>query len=273
MQSIRGAMGALVLASLSTTAAATTVELEFQITTTWKEITTTYGGGRTSISDPSFQPETFTATIRFDLEHPWQRLSQPVEANASAETSFDPATTFFTSSPFTQELRLPPPSGTTEYADTTATYSQYQYGTFQDADQAMAVVKQINITAQQAWQGPDFDGTDRPNVHLYGRQIQFEADGDPLSSKQFTDLTGEDALAFLQTQIGILQRSAFQESSWRMTPGATVINPVDHYRISYHGDVVLRSVSVVPEPSTLLLMLFGGAMVAAARITRQRRPD
>jgi len=146
MKSIRSAMGALVLASLSATAAATTVEIDFLVFANMKEITTELDGVATSVIDTSFQPVSFNLTARVDLADPWQTLYQESDGVMRASARYDPATMSLSPTPFTESLHVPAPAGAAVFDEAGAFHAQDRY-----AGQHPTVRNEVALNAGELW--------------------------------------------------------------------------------------------------------------------------
>jgi len=258
MASIRSALGALILATTSATASATLVDLDFSITDTTRNIR----GNGTSTLDPSFQPVSFHVTVRIDVSkpvHPDEESLRGPRYEEGAWRTFDPTVTSFTSTPFTDELL---PAAAVGAETLRGSFYQAQLGVYEDADQPMPVHTQSWFRG--TWASGIYGSSTRRDHSV---QVALRLTAEPLSWNQFHKLTPEDLIAFFQSQIGVVYVGGFTESgqSLALIDGASV-----YQNIEYIGDMSIHAVTVVPEPSTLLLGLLGGALVSV-QIGRLRR--
>ena len=253
------------LACLSNSASAGLIEATFDVTFTSKEDYWYRDGISGGLGNTLAQPISFTTSVRFELDNPpTQTLEQPPIGVAGASISFQPLHVYFTYTPFTNALFVSSPAVATWEDQAGVSYGLSQVSQAGNADQAVPVLEQMYLARGHSWQVTGMDGAGTTTTQAYMRGIAFQVDGSPMSSNQFTQLTGEDTLAFLQTQVGVVHSQAFFEFKEHSVFDPTV--PYDRpFRsiegTEYLGDVVLRSVTAVPEPGALMLSLSGIALV------------
>ncbi len=261
MTPIRRAMCAWLLTSVSATASAAIVEVDFLITATAKEI---HHAGTITI-DPAFQPVTFHVKVHFDPYNPLnpdEERYRPPHNDIGAWGLFLLSGSAFAPTPLSDDLQ--PPGGMPQQSSISGSFYRRQEGVLQDPWQALPLATRTRFSFSQTW--ADTTGT---STSWSSRRIDFDHLGEPVTYAEFSDLTGDDVLAFYQSQIGVSYEGAFTEENWRWVSSDTSTSP-ERLTFQYVGDVTIHAVSVVPEPGALAMLLVGGAMVAA-HIGRVRR--
>ena len=222
--------------------------------------------------DLTFSPVTFSISMYLDMGKViWQSLSQFHVPYVAVGFGNAPV---FTSTPFTSTLLVPAPANadiSTPHGN--ATY----YKNFTQAplsnEQPLPEWDQARFSTSDYWTAPTDGSADITTVYNHGMGIAFTSFVGEVPVNQLKLISGPDLAAFLQGQIGKVQTDAFHEygllGTTRPSIGG-VEEALSGNRIMYRGDVVIRSVTVVPEPDTLLLSLVGMG-VAALSITRRRR--
>lgn len=265
-----------VLALLPVCASATTVELVFDVNVTTRfvgEVNVAFGPRWKS--DLAFLPQSFAVTARFDLEDPAVRPNGI--ADLFAVTTFSGGGgASLTQTPYTAGMR----AGIASVSDETHAYFT----------QAVLISNlpptptPVGTATSAGFSASSFVETigDVGVVRQYFRGIYLgENSGDVLTAENFHDLAGTEFVSWLQARTGPAYTARFTEQYEHRVAGLalyegqwlTSFAPED--LISYEGvrlagNATLRSVSVVPEPSSALLMLLGLA-VAGTAAARGRR--
>lgn len=257
---IAGAM----LAFAAFTASATTAQLTVDVLAKTKTVT----ANNSISSDPGFKPASFSMVFKFDLENPYQSLMLYPGYRPWAMTILDYSTTSSTPTPFTAGMAVLPTQGA--YAQGPLTQIAFDRMLSEwniNGDLALPSTERIHFTSSDTWQSPTQGETFVR--HSNWRGIEWMQDGPVLSPNQLATATGDEVLAFLQSQVGKSFANAFYEDAWTgeyYDFSSASTGYVYQTGTSIRGDIFIRSVEVVvPEPETLALCAAGLALIAWRR--------
>ncbi len=279
---MRTCLAAAVLAASTFTAQASTVEMVVDVMATNLQQSHLEQGGVVTTNDPSFVPAQFQWLIRFDLDQP---TVYPVQSTNGTGGEQLTTSTFFQGgetslTPYSATLiGLVPPGAPVLSPGTTQVYAESSTRdlSFFPMAGAQAVNIQTGFAGGGAWQAVA-DGL--ATTIAYGRSFNFAGAAAPVPNSQFQPMSSQDFVSYLQSKVGQTQVGAFNESitKWvqKTNPPGDVILISDapdalvaQDGIWISGDVSIRSVAVVPEPATYLLMGLGLALVVVVLGRRQ----
>lgn len=115
------------------------------------------------------------------------------------------------------------------------------------------------------------DGKGNVVEHTGSRIISWEQSSDAFNLETWAPITDVEFISLLNSRIGLVVEDGYKEQSHTLKSyGVQTPFPTSQQKgFSVAGDVVLRSVSVVPEPSTYALTGLGLAAIAARRRIRR----
>ena len=266
-----------VAVGLSTTAAhADVVQVVFDVTAHTRELIqmsrdlpelSTYERDRT------FAPEPFQFTVQFDLDNPSIRAVGPGNSNsgeilwgyavynggAGASTS---------ATPFTEGLLsgFPPAESATQPLFTQVVQNQTTPRSIFYPTAPQVVTADVVFGTSATWSSLD---NDVQNTWNYGRGLSLTLPTSKVSNSNFHLWTGQEFVDALLATVGVVRTDAFHEGMFQSVtePGASPwTDPYQATKVAITGDVVLRSVTVVPEPSSAVLMGMGlGVLMVGLR--------
>ncbi len=213
-----------------------------------------------------FVPQHFEFTVRIDLDHPFTEEGaltvNPLLRNATS-TFIDSPANRVSLSPFSAAMMalLPDPAGAVTPARAFA-YIEQSTPVVDVPTEPVHILG--NVGTGQVWLSSGAPGT--ASV-AYRRGFDFSALGEIMPSDALHAMTGEQFASFLQSKVGQAGFGRYEESVGLLYAGGEPVISMDALRVL--GDVTIRSVAVVPEPSTYLLMGLGLSLVAVVRRRKQ----
>lgn len=259
-------LAAVSLAVTGLLAQAQVVEVNMSVTANSRSVGHLVDGVYTVTNDPDFQVQTFSYTTTFDLgtgviSPPSLNGSDMVASGFYGGASSGP-------SPFTASLMAmaPDPQNAMDLP-----FAGYLLSVPASADATSpAAVSQTLLAGgtNLLWIGSSSGSVS------YGRGVGWAVPGAAIAAQDLKAWSSDEFLTFLQGQTGKVLVGAYQESFDTNSENRIVIGdalpsgPAVHDSVSIQGDVVIQSVTVVPEPSSVLLMGLGLPMLALARRRR-----
>lgn len=254
---------ALALAATGLLAQAQVVEVNMSVTANSRSVGHLVDGVYTVTNDPDFQAQTFSYTTTFDLgtgvvSPPTLSGSDMVASDIYSVGSSGP-------SPFTASMMAmaPDPQNAMNFS-----FAGYMLSVPASADATSPVAVSQTLLAggtNLLWIATSSGSAS------YGRGVSWEVPGAAIAAQDLKAWSSEEFLSYLQGQTGKVLVGAYQESFDTNSEKPIVIGaplpagPAVHDSVSIQGDVVIQSVTVVPEPATYLLMGLGLSLVAAVR--------
>jgi len=213
----------------------------------------------------------FQITYGFDTEYPW--LDTPgTSSTVYVSSLFHQGSS--TTTPYTSWLQAPLPL---EVTPDWPLYTQVVYGhsiTDYDGPAVPRVSWEfMGLNTGMTWFGKNPEVWESTG---YNRGISWSEKGPMISRNEFHALNANEVISWLESHKGLTLEGAFNESVTvvkhsNLPSSNSGADSLMYWRsIGVTGDVVLREVSVVPEPASLPLMLFGTMAVVLA-VTRGRR--
>lgn len=268
---LRASLTALALVIGSASAGAETVEVLMDVTSTSRSLGQLVNGEYVVTEDAGFQAQTFTYSVRFDLD---SALITPAEPTSDFDKTIYGGFNLLSDSvtPYTASLLAMAPSEAPSFSAPFAGYILSVPGS-STATEPLPVSQSASFNNFSMWGGLGIGS----GHTFYSRSLSVNSLGAPTSADDLKAWTPAEYLAYLQAQTGRTLVGAYQEGydsqvtdsvpgSW-FGFGTPVV--VSHDSVSIQGDMVIRSVAVVPEPSTYVLMGLGLSLVAAVRRRRQ----
>ena len=275
---IKQALSALALTCAAASAAAAPVEVVFDIATTKRTMHEWIDGQIHTATDPDFEHVSFSIAFEFDTDHILTQNVFPGDdaTPAYAFTRFAGGTGQPAFSPLYPLLHARMPANGTRHSGSDVTYSKDLQALAASPDEPVPVLEQARFVSYDGWSASDGVAPDAVAVYRHEQTIALQRQGTPLSAGQLTALTGGELVAYLQSQIGVLQVGAFSESGGillqRYVDGVPQGPAGGEYvdaGVVFKGDVTIRSVTAVPEPGALGLVLVGVGLLWGLR-TRHR---
>jgi len=200
--------------------------------------------------------------VQIDLDHLFTQegtLAVIPLLRSVTSTFIDSPANWVSQSPFSADMMalLPDPAGAVTPARALASIQQ----STPVVDVPTEPVHILGSLAMgQAWLSSGAPGS--ASV-AYRRGFDFNVLGEVLPSDALHAMTGEEFASFLQSKVGQAGFGRYEESVGLLFAGGEPVISMDALRVL--GDVTIRSVAVVPEPSTYLLMGLGLSLMAAMR--------
>lgn len=268
---------AVTLTWVAITAGAAPVEVVLDVTVTTKGTVEWRHSSYRHAVDPTFQPVSFMVSFQFDPGSISSQQRWPYTLGSDGAftlTEFNGKAVHSTPTPLTASLQRSMPAGGTSGRHGDVTHFKTVNMWPPQCGDALSFMESLSFGNGSSWSAADVDGPGWITEHGYWRSITIDSEGTILSPDQLTELSGDDALALLGASVGILQRDAFHEGNsltiQQPTQGGWLTLAADR-SINCRGDVVIRSVTSVPEPGTWAFSLMGLAMMAER--LRRRRAD
>lgn len=271
-----------VLAACAMAAQAEVVQVVLDVAPQSRTIEQWLPGSLDKTVDTSFQPQAFQWVVSFDLDRAVIDGAQtyPEVSSMQAGIWFQGATTSTTpyTASFNSVLPLPDAPMVSNGVKVGAWLSKSIDKPPLYLPHTLGVT--VDINDGTAWRTSESEG--RIESRGYGRGVSFLEDGPVTSNGDFHAWTANEFVAYLQSQIGKTKLNRFSESAsyevLQRDPapgtvvGATFEGPLTAMASVYIlGDVTIRSVTAIPEPSSWLSMSLGlGALVGLMR-QRSRR--
>lgn len=259
------------LSSLTAVAAqAEVVEVTWDVTALTRSVGSTVGGVYGEQVDTSFQPQTFSYTVSFDLNSavinppaPFAVTDPGAPYPSGVATSgwFDLLT--HSATPFTPGLLASAPDRQSALFD--ANFAGYSLSA-PDTSTISApepVLQESRVGTFALW-------SMATGTTSYSRGVSFQTMGNPVAAQELQAWTPAEYVAYLQSHTGEVLSGAFVEaydfnSQSVFVIGTPLPSVNQHDSITITGDAVIRSVSVVPEPATYALMGVGLSLMAWVR--------
>lgn len=260
----------LTLACTSMAAQAEILELVFDVTGTTRETMHVDGPGNAPWQvDASFTPQDFSVTVRLDTASARYSTDTAPDGTQHASTGFDAT---LSATPYTGEMRAGFPAG---YPGG-GTLAQTLPPAPSSGDPASADVRfrTFNATAYQVG-----STSSQYTRFWYSLETLLQLPGQPVLPGDFHALDGAEIAQWLRSQVGTTFADGYSESTMDISykvlsqPNPPVLTPpieqTSANGLRYGGDLTLRSVTAVPEASTLAMAGIG--LLAAARMARRQR--
>jgi hypothetical protein len=276
MASIKQALGAFALTWMAATAGATPVEVVFDVTATSRTMHEWFDNSNHQMTDPDFEPVAFTIALSFD---PDRILTQHVDrgtvSRGYAYTRFVGGTGTPAITPFYPLLHSPRPQNGVQKSGSDAAFGKDLQAFPSTPGQLLPVLEHASLLSYEGWRASYIGEPDAVMEADHRQIISLQRQGTPISINQLTKLSGEDALSFLQSQIGITHVGGYAESGGiviRRGAGAPQgpFGLIADRGVVFNGDVTIRSVTAVPEASGFLMGMIGMAVVALCLGARRR---
>lgn len=213
-----------------------------------------------------FVPQHFEFTVRIDLDHPYTSEGSlaliPLLRDVTSTFADSPGN-WVSESPFSADMMalLPDPAGAVAPARAFAIIEQ-STPVVEVPTQPVRILG--SVAMGQGWLSTGAPGT---ATVAYHRGFDFSVLGEVMPSDALHAMTGEQFASFLQSKVGQAGFGRYQESVGLLFAGGEPVISMDALHV--FGDVTIKSVAVVPEPSTYLLMGLGLSLVAVARRRQQ----
>ncbi|MFZ2989648.1 PEP-CTERM sorting domain-containing protein [Ideonella sp.] len=225
-------------------------------------------GTYTVTDDAGFAPETFSYAARFNL-----RIDGALSAPSLSESNVIKSGVFFggvsTPSPFTASLVATAPESLVNQMNSGSASYLLAVPKTATVVAPAAVSQRVFLSVGQFW-------SSAAGYEQYGRSVSWTTQGAPIAASSLTPWSPDEFVAHWQSLVGQTLDGAYKESydlssqsPYALLGGVTPPPPTLHDNVSIYGDVVIRSVTVVPEPSTYLLMGLGLSLVAVVRRRQQ----
>lgn len=204
-------------------------------------------------------PQHFDFTVRFDTDNPLRQetdltLNPLLRYASSAFIGGDGVSISLSPVSASMQAQLPDPQKASTIMLPSVTVTQTT-PEVQPPTQPVAIFGAFSTG--QAWLG---DGT-ADNVPVsYSRGFTFNQQGAVVSSDTLHAMTGDEFVSFLQAHIGQAGFGQYKEVVNQRIAGS--VSGLFMDLVSLQGDVTLRSVAVVPEPASLMLMGLGLPLLA-----------
>lgn len=258
---------AVAVASCAMQVQAATVELVADVAVTSYQKLNTAQGSFSYDNLLGSIPQHFDFTVRFDTDNPLTEetvlalnpllryvSSTFVVGAVGGSTSLSPVSASMLAQLPDPQKAVTPMSTVVSVAQTTPEV--------QPPTQPVAIFG--DFVTGQAWLG---DGT-ADNVPVsYSRGFTFNQQGAVVSSDTLHAMTGDEFVSFLQAHIGQAGFGQYKEAVNQRIAGS--VSGLFMDLVSLQGDVTLRSVAVVPEPASLMLMGLGLPLLAWVRRRQQ----
>jgi len=260
---IRPSWVALVVAVSSLCAHAQTVMVTMDVTANARTIGHVVNGTYTVSNDTGFLPATFSYAESFNL-----KIDGALSAPSLSERNVIESG-FFSGrgsapSPFTASLVTTAPASLVNQMN--SGYAGYLLFVPKTATAVAPAA-----VSQQAFLSTGLFWSSAAGYEQYGRSVSWTTQGAPIAASSLTPWSPDEFLAHWQSLVGQTLVGAYKESydlssqsPYAPLGGGTPLPPALHDNVAILGDVVIRSVTVVPEPSTCLLMGLGLSLMAAA---------
>ncbi|MEO8040223.1 MAG: PEP-CTERM sorting domain-containing protein [Betaproteobacteria bacterium] len=258
---------------------ARTVELALDVTTTDGTLNTYYGSNVVRVPDPTFVPKTFSMLLRIDLgtAQPFLQLEgQPL----SILSGTSPLS--FALTPYSPAFLAILPSEAPRLESTSWAFSKV-LDQNEDPSYPVFNTERASIGAGRLWSistNPLPQGQYEFLSEIsYGQGITLEHYPEPMARQDLRETTEEDFLDWLTSKVGTTgiypDNFSFAESVNKIVRNTNPAGCFDGTFYNYNcqvsvegkvvrGDVYLRSVTVVPEPSSMLLTAGGLAGVGVS---------
>lgn len=265
----RQSLVVLALVATGVSTHAQTVEVTMNVTATSRSVGHLVNGADVVSPDTGFQPQTFSYAVTFDLSNGVVTSPSTAGGQVGIAGYFDLSSlSSLSSSPYTASLMAMTPG---EQA-TSLSWSSVGY--------ALSVPETANATtpisvSELTVLNKSLIWSDGSGTTSYGRGVFLPTQGSPIAAQDLKAWSPDEFVAHLQAQTGKVFAGAYTEVYDYSSQPLFVIGGSDpsalsvHDRVAIQGDVVIASVTVVPEPSTYLLMGLGLPLIAAVRRHRQ----
>ena len=270
MASFKFALGAFALTFMTATAGAAPVEVVFDVTVTTRTGHEWFDGTNHVMTDPDFEPISLSFAYQFDPALVLTQHAVPGgETPGYALTRFVGGTGTPAFTPLYPMVHGPTPPTATEHSGSDVSYGKNLLTVPVSPEELVDVQETASFLSYAGWSMP-FTGKPDAVMQFEHRQlVSLQQPGWPLHMDQFSVLTGAQALAFLQAQVGVVQVGAYSESGGIVVQqyvGGVPQGTAGYYEdrgILFTGDVTIRSVTPVPEADALWMGLAGMAVLGS----------
>ncbi|MCQ9375479.1 PEP-CTERM sorting domain-containing protein [Methyloversatilis sp. XJ19-13] len=254
------------IAGASVAAHATTVQVVIEVIAQSRQITTlSQETGNWNVTyDYAFEPSRFEYTAQFDLDSPLVDQPQHAWSNSGSiwysnvmYTGGAGAST--TPTPYTADLTNGfPPSGTAVWPLFTQASQRLTSPINQEGAQPVDAIASFSTLTRWETFG------ELQHTWSYGRSSFVQLPAGPVPNADFRVWSAEEFISAMQASVGTVTQNSFNEMSFY---GVSQVysSPFEGTRIDIMGDTMLKSVTVVPEPSISVLMTLGLMALATAR--------
>jgi hypothetical protein len=273
---MRSVVLAAVVATTAVTAHAVTVQVQIEVRPDFALIGHIESGLWAGVIDPSFVPTPFSMTLEFDTAN---TMLYPTSSSSMGFSMYNNTIIqngTLGETPYTEALstKLPPvseaiwpPAVQISYGGSTSSYGTGSTRTLWET---------LGINHSVLWQTADASGSETIS---YSRGINFVPPGVQIDLADFKPKGGPQIVEWLQAHTGEAWNVPFTEQYSTLSRKTLLIdnqwvidgNPdgvVSSYMKSISGTAWISSVTVVPEPSTALMV--GVGLLVMGSVVRRR---
>lgn len=264
---VRSSLAALALVWGSASAYATTVEVIMDVTAVSRSEGHLVNGEYVVNPDLGFRSQSFSYALTFDLDN--ATIIPPDTAAFSDKVAYGSfGIVSESATPYTAALRAMTPSTQPSIDMPFAGYI-LSVPAASTVESPVPVSQNVSFNNFAMWGALGISS----GYSLYARSFGFNSTGTPTPANELVGWTPEQFVAHLIAHTGETLKGGYSESYENVVqgddplPGSLIetMPVIAHDSVNIHGDVFIRSVTVVPEPATYALMGLGLSLVAAVR--------